>query len=109
HGGAPDVILAHLDIQSRRCLVPLLRTRPHAFCVLHSYGPDRTTAFGILPGARSLPDAPACDAGEIRFGVCPAAYLSSSGPRQRASPSPKARRARGPVAGSVGGDSHPSG
>lgn len=79
--GARYVILDHLDIQSRRYLVPILRTRPHAFCVLHSYGPDRTTAFGILPGARSLPDAPAGDAGEIRFGVCPAAYLSSSGPR----------------------------
>lgn len=72
--GARYVVLDYLDQVAPAYLMPILVRRPQAFCVMHSYGDERATLFGIRAGADTLRDLRG-DPGEstttVGFTFCP--------------------------------------
>ena len=61
--GARYLITDQIDELAPRYLIPAVLRRPGAFCVMHTFGSERATIFGIVPDAERIPDAGA-DPGE---------------------------------------------
>ncbi len=76
--GARYLVLDNMDALSGHYLLPVLAKRPEAFCAVVYGGPERTTVFGILPGAARMPDtgtglAPDREM-DVTFAACPPSY-----------------------------------
>jgi len=81
--GARYVILDQVDNISRIYLTPVLFRRPHAFCIVTTFGPDRIALLGIRPGASAMRDRdedPATGS-TVSFEICGPEYWKSEAVR----------------------------
>jgi len=81
--GAKYVILDQVDNISRAYLTPVLLRRPHAFCIVNTFGADRIALLGIKPGASAMRDRDEATArsAAVSFEICGPEYWKNEAVR----------------------------